>query len=294
MSALLTIALVLLQADPAPTDPPATTQTPPMPILVSSDVTHPPLLREGTFLTRAIGTLDFDDASQSWIFRTEPTEVDVAHQFKRVFGLLPSMALDDMINHVERNGAQSRFEVTARVLLYNGRNFLLPSMSTPLGAPLVDEPDQEEHTDAADGRPSVAPTNSLDQDDGGVAARLEKRLRERIRALPRSSDVLGRDDTHPVRHLHEGMRLQNRRGAIVRDQRSGTFRFVFDAQGTATLDPTMEFLPCLLLAELENRAAESELPPAIHISGEVTSFRGRNYLLPTIWRPARMSRNIVP
>ena len=169
MSALLSIALVLLQAEPAPTVPPVTTPPPPPPpVLVPDDPTRPALLREGTFITRATGTLDFDDATQSWIFRSKASQGNVTGHFPRVFGLLPSIALDDMIDHVEHNGAQSSFEVTARVLLYNGRNFLLPSMATPFTVTVVEEPDQEAPVEDEGDQPVVAPANSLDQDDGGL------------------------------------------------------------------------------------------------------------------------------
>jgi len=290
---------VLLQADPAPTDPPAV--APGAPVLVPDDPTRPPLLPEGAFLTRAEGTLDFDDATQSWIFRSTANSAGSTQSFDRVFGLLPSMALDDMINHVQESGARTSFEVTARVLVYNGRNFLLPSMATRISRPIVEPPvipDPDPGIEQPDqpGQPEQdTPENSLDQEQDGVADRLEDRLRERINALPRSADVLGSSaDGDPSRILHEGMRVQNRRGAIVRDQRSGTFRFVFDARGSSTNDPAMEILPCLMLARLELRVAESDLPPAVYISGEITSFRGRHYLLPTAWRPAPGSRNIVP
>ncbi len=95
-------------------------------------------------------------------------------------------------------------------------------------------------------------------------------------------------------NLFPRTRLQNRRGAIVRDQRSGTWRFVFDATGSGVVDPTMELLPCLTLERLQRLAAVSDLPAAVLLSGEVTSFHGRNYLLPTIWRNAGRTRNIVP
>lgn len=291
------LCVVLIQAAPVVQDPPGS--VPQAPVLRPDDPTRPPLLPEGIFIVRAHGTLDFDEPTQSWIFKAEVNTEKAHQEFSRTFGLLPSMALDDMINHVAQNGAQVRFEVTARVLMYQGRNFLLPSLATPLGAPInsATEKQESEPTVDEDGVPeqdSSAPVNSLNQSDD-AAARLEERLRARINALPRSSDassVTGSEATAKL--LNEGMRLQNRRGAIVRDQRSGTYRFVFDAQGPDALDPTMEFLPCMLLADLEERAAGSELPPAIYISGEVTAFRGRNYLLPTLWRPAAGSRNIVP
>jgi hypothetical protein len=56
----------------------------------------------------------------------------------------------------------------------------------------------------------------------------------------------------------------------------------------------MEILPCLLLEKLQRRSAQSDLPQSILLSGEVTRYRGRSYLLPTRWRPTSPSSNIQP
>ena len=90
----------------------------------------------------------------------------------------------------------------------------------------------------------------------------------------------------------EGDRIQNRRCSILRDQRSGTWRIVFDSEAADQRDPTMEILPCLLLEKLQRRAAQSDLPESILLSGEITRYQGRSYLLPTRWRPTSSSSNI--
>lgn len=298
-----TILLACVQAAPGQTDTTATPDpptaqpgsktapvqgTPHLPGLRPEDASRPPLLREGMFLTRAHGSVDFEDSTGSWVFKAES---DSKTEFRRTFVLLPSMALEDLMRTIETSDVMVDFEVTGRVLIYDGRNFLLPSVATPMDSLKGDEqpPPAPESGDQASG----APTNSLDEGDD-AADRLEARLRERIGVLPRSSDATPRGGPAPAVTMREGTRLQNRRGAIVRDQNTGTWRFVFDAAGTDTVDPTMELLPCLLLERLERQAALSDLPAAVLISGEVTSYYGRNYLLPTIWRVARPSRNITP
>ena len=252
-----------------------------------SGTTRPPLLREGTFLTAAIGTIVHDEALGTWTFRTESED-----RTGRMFGMLPSRALEDMLHAHEADEAGGSFEVTGRILVYDGMNFLLPSIGTPVTRPLPLDTTPEQEAESTESE-SNAPANSLAGGDELVADRLEARLRDRIGVLPRSSDQ-GRAEVDPDLTLGEGTRLQNRRGSIVRDQRTGTWRFVFDARGGGSVDPAMELLPCLLLERLQRAAAVSELPPAVLISGEVTAFNGRNYLLPTIWRPTGSGRNLVP
>ena len=248
---------------------------------------RPVLMREGTYLTRALGTIDHDQAVGAWAFTTVDNSKDDPRQ---TFGLLPSSALEDMLGIVKSRGDGVRFEVTARVLVYDGMNFILPS----IGTPVTDvKKDATQASQPATGEASSAPSNSLDTTDDEVADRLESRLRDRIGSLPISSDRPAAERGAVSTTMQEGTRLQNRRGAIVRDQRSGTWRFVFDAVGRSTLDPAMEILPCLLLDRLQRAAAISDLPTSVLISGEVTRFQGRNYLLPSLWRVAGSSRNIV-
>jgi hypothetical protein len=248
---------------------------------------RPPLLREGSFLTAARGTIGYDESIGAWTFKSVR---DSGNGDDRTFGVLPTQALQDMLRTMQDRDASISFEVTGRILVYDGMNFILPTVGTPITAP---EPvTSPVEPDEADQGTSDAPKNTLDDGGGDVADRLEARLRERIGALPVSSDLgVQSTETAYARTLKEGTRLQNRRGSIVRDQRSGTWRFVFDSHGGPAVDPSMELLPCLLL---ERTAAVSDLPPSVLISGEVTSFHGRNYMLPTIWRSARPGRNLIP
>ena len=248
---------------------------------------RPPLLPEGAFLTAVRGRVGFDDSVGAWTLSTGRDEGDV-----RVFGLLPSRSLGDMLRIIDVAGERTDFEVTGRVLVYDGMNFLLPSFGARLTDPTVPGIPADGALEAVSTDPDATP-NSLAIEDAGVADRLEARLRNRIESLPTSSDT-GDVHVESIGTLGEGTRIQNRRGAIVRDQRTGTWRFVFDARGSGPTDPAMELLPCLLLERLQRAAAASELPPAVLISGELTSFGGRNYLLPTLWRPAASGRNLVP
>ena len=52
-------------------------------------------------------------------------------------------------------------------------------------------------------------------------------------------------------------------------------------------------LPCLHLQKIESLAMRNDLPTRIHASGVVTTFKQRNYLLLSLWRPGLSSRNVV-
>jgi len=293
----LALALSLtIQATPASASPPDPGQEQGAAGVPAGTASVPrvrlPLLREGTYLTSAKGAVVYDGSIGTWAFIID--EGPDAGEPRRII-LLPSRVVEDMLHSV--SGADDRlyFELTGRLLVYDGMNFIIPTFASPLAdvsasggeaAPVEATP-----VEASDPG-SEAPTNTLDSSGDDVARRLEERLQARIGALPRSSDSGTRRSD--VETLTEGTRLQNRRGSIVRDQRSGTWRFVFDAVGSGPVDPTMELLPCLALERLQRAAAISDLPAAVLLSGEVTSFRGRNYLLPTLWRVAGEDRNLIP
>ena len=165
---------------------------------------RPPLLPEGAFLTAVRGRVGFDDSVGAWTLSTGRDEGDV-----RVFGLLPSRSLGDMLRIIDVAGERTDFEVTGRVLVYDGMNFLLPSFGARLTDPTVPGIPADGALEAVSTDPDATP-NSLAIEDAGVADRLEARLRNRIESLPTSSDT---GDVHvkSIGTLGEGTRIQNRR-----------------------------------------------------------------------------------
>ena len=266
------------------------------PILRPDDDSRTPLLREGTFLKQVPGTIHFDSGTGFWRFHNDVAEGSQSTRYGRTFGLLPSSALADAVSRIESAKESPRFEISARVTVYRGMNYLLPTLLTGISDLSLD--DQAEVIPAGEpltsgSEPSKSPRNTLDDADD-TADRLEERLRSRLGSLPVSSETASpeRTSTGTGTMMSEGDRIQNRRCSILRDQRSGTWRILFASEGVDQRDPTMEILPCLLLEKLQRRAAQSDLPESILLSGEITRFQGRNYLLPTRWRPTSSSSNI--
>ena len=266
------------------------------PILRPDDDSRTPLLREGTFLKQVPGTISLDSGTGFWRFHNDVAEGPQSTRYGRTFGLLPSSALADAVSRLESTKEPPRFEISARVTVYRGMNYLLPTLLTAISDLSMD--DQAEVIPAGEplasgSEPMQSPRNTLDDADD-TADRLEERLRSRLGSLPVSSEtaITERNASGTSRTMAEGDRIQNRRCSILRDQRSGTWRILFASEGVDRRDPTMEILPCLLLEKLQRRAAQSDLPESILLSGEITRYQGRNYLLPTRWRPTSSSSNI--
>ncbi len=92
-----------------------------------------PLIPEGGLLVRASGTLARDDFAGVWT-------IELLDRIEGAQGrsliLLPSEPLADMIARhaaaVDGGGAAPPFEVSGRVLVFQGRNFLLPTFAVPI------------------------------------------------------------------------------------------------------------------------------------------------------------------
>lgn len=369
------------------------------------EVAQFPLLREGSYLMRAPSTLRFDPASGTWLIILRD---DLETEADREVTALPSEALEDMITHIRGRTKVQWFEVTALVLTYRKRNFLLPLVAIPLS----DEPPRQPRaarlppgaveraamvagpnrlsplfgagvTPSASGataaagasgpasaagaprvrgprattidptaralslRPGYAPprpamvTNPAVRPPGTVAPKapssaspisattatpsadttapppsvdpeqfaddIERALEERIRIVPRSSDVgpasssssRPRSASDPMDvpamvTLPTSVRIQDRRGVVTRDPISGTWRFVFHGERADVGERGVELLPSTVLERMERFVRQSETPPILLVSGQLTKFEGRNFLLPSSFRSIASGRWIFP
>jgi len=261
-----------------------------------------PLFREGSVISRLVGDLTQDPDEKIWLFRPSTPE---AGGLRREFGLLPSPVLEDMLRTVKVAGAPVEFEVTGRVFIYRGRNFLLPDF-----APRImrfdakpGETPAPAATDAAKPAPNgedrfVPPTGSKgDQDaqEDATVAEIERKLEERVGRAPqaRVSETSTTRASQPQAEapIASGTRMSARLGRLARDPQTGSWRFVPE-QTSGTGDPSIEVLPCLLLERLEDAARESDKPPAVLLTGTIYAFEGRSFVLPTSYRRAREGRGI--
>jgi len=257
-----------------------------------------PLLREGTTLARVLGDLAQDPDEKLWLFRPIDPETG---GLRREFVLLPSPVLEDLVRTVRAAGAPVQFEMTGRIFIYRGRNFLLADFAPTIMRFDTKLGEAPKPTDAAKTTPSgddkfVAPPTSATTDDA-VVTEIERRLEERVGRTPQPHAVdnsATRDASAPnksIAPITNGSRLSQRLGRIARDPQSGGWRFV-PQQTTGSGDASIEVMPCMLLERLEAAARESDASPAILISGTVYAYEGRSYLLPSSFRRAREGRGL--
>jgi hypothetical protein len=79
--------------------------------------------------------------------------------------------------------------------------------------------------------------------------------------------------------IREGTVLQNRVGRIARSADGSQVEFVFDADGQALSEPPVIILPNQWLYTMEQAAATVNRDLRFRITGMVTEYRSRNYVL---------------
>jgi hypothetical protein len=243
-----------------------------------------PLLREGGLLLEIPGQIVRNPELGVHVFRPAP---DRTGGVRRELILLPSRGLEDLArieevrSRLDEDPMAGIFEVSGRVLVYQGRNFLLPESIVPVS--VRSEPP------AGDRVPEPVP-EVVDEDR--IANELEDALERRIGAVPRSIDLVQTSvlESPPIR---SGTRFVDRRGHMSRDPESGVWRFVPAGTGGGQSDGVI-LLPCLEHQRIERTARQRDVSSPLLVSGIVTAFRGRNYLLPSSVKAASEGRGIGP
>ena len=154
---------------------------------------------------------------------------------------LTLMMMEDAINATKRD---ITFHVSGTVTEYKGKNYLMLEQVTRGGRVLQ----------------GPLPPMTTDRKSGGGA----------VKPNAPAVNLLRRGDLP---------RRPRRRGSPAPDGKQ--FEFTFDADGRALRDPPLILLPGQKLAALENAAAAADARDhRYRVSGVVTEYRGRNYLLP--------------
>jgi hypothetical protein len=132
-------------------------------------------------------------------------------------------------------------------------------------------------------RPSTRPTPGAD-----ALGQLLKPTAPSEQALPPIVDKVTTDVTSgagavapaaPMVSLtREGTYITNRVGRMTRTS-DGQYEFTFEADARNMADPPMGLLPNQLLMQMESAITASNRDLKFRVTGLVTEYRGRNYLL---------------
>ena len=160
-----------------------------------------------------------------------------------------------------------------------------PLAAIPLGllaALAAAQPDTAPST-----RPATRPAASVDDAFDNLLPDADRPIPQPLRPIPKPGAAPVYDATGGANAvapgapqsplIREGTLLVDRLGRLVR--RDGWDEFAFQSDGAAMADPPMVLLPNGTLMLLENAAAAAGRDVLFRVTGTVTEFRGRNYLL---------------
>jgi hypothetical protein len=234
-----------------------------------------PLWRDGAMLARRVGKFVKDPQTGSWQFipREDPSLPAVTAPMT----VLPSARLAAVETAAGGKPQSDDFTVTGQVTRYDDQNYLLLQLATPGDAVLAAE------RTAPTSRPADAPPLPASEMLNQMLAQSNS-ARPLMPATAPSIDKTSGDGAvapgaAPMTVLREGSYLVDRTGRLSRGADGQTWEFNFDADGRTMKDPPVIVLPNLKLMSMEQAAKSSSHEPRFRISGMVTEYAGRNYIL---------------
>jgi len=217
------------------------------------------LFPEGSPLVGREGRLTYEDPW--WKFESDETSNEPPIK------LLHNVVLEVMVR-TAGGGQALTFAVSGEMTVFEGENYLLPQVAlrAPEGALRAEAPT---HPTASDAAPE------------DVLQILQKQRPQR-EAMPveslSHSDKGGSGFGSGVAAMPDGAPLANRAGRLVRE--GGWWTFLFESDHPDHPEPPMRLMPNMTLEMMVKAAAAGGNGTVFIVSGEVTLFHGRNYLLP--------------
>jgi hypothetical protein len=275
----------------------------------------PPLLREGAFVSGAKAQL-VKGQSGRWyaIYDADATGVR----------LPPMIVLDNAylgaMERVAGNGVGGdgapRMRVSGRVLVYRDRNFLLPSAPPIVERVVTVDPDAA--MNAASAAASAAASKAAEHANQPAAAKSgagggEPSIEQIVADLDKAVGTTSakRPSTEPATPVTVPTAVESaaaataataeagvstgfltaRRGRVVRGS-DGALMAVVDSGSSGKSEGPMLLLPCQNMAAIETIMDTAAEGTSFTLTGEVFSYRGKRYLLPTMYSVNRASDNI--
>lgn len=277
-----------------------------------------PLIREGTFVSSSRGQA-VKGKTGRWFFVFDP---DAQGRVLPPMVLLPNLNLAAVERSVERNPPGTRMVITGVTTVYQNHNYLLlsappllvraesASMPQPTEAapeaPRADAPKDAAPADAktaaptdavkpaAAGEPSIDDiVAKLDQAAGKVAALAPQRTSNASVSVASAPQEPAASNGGESGLLAPGL-LASRRGRIFRTPDSALVFALDNGTEPAEAAAPLILLPSQNLSALEQISELAGEGATYTMSGEIVTYRGRNYLLPRSYQANRTTDQVMP
>jgi hypothetical protein len=225
-----------------------------------------PLLRDGFVLMGVDGKLVARE--DEWFFELDRDVSDgkavIAAGAK--IEILPSAGLEKMIADIADNPGRSYRLYNAIVTLCHNKNYLFCDYFLPVV-----------ETDTVAGQTPAGPNEPV----------VEVKINEPNDVVKIPQEIIDRLKTRRIirpEKMKQGFELKQdsiltERTGFIKQQPDGQWVFQFDALGRNTSNVSLELLPCQALEVAQYKKAVAASRARFKVSGVVTKYRGRYYML---------------
>lgn len=302
----VTVPRIIVTPSNTPTLEPVRPNVPPPASQDLSLTNNPPLLREGAFVSGAKAQL-VKGKSGRWYAIFDP---DSSGRAIPPMVVMENSNLAAMERVAAREAAGTRVRMSGRVTVYRDRNFILPTAPPLLERVAAVDPDaaataaSQQASAAAANTPTdkQPPKGSTEPSIEQIIADLDKAVGTRKTAasnststsqMPSSGVTTVQEPTEPG--ITAGY-LAARRARIIRAG-DGSLNAVVDSGSSGRSESPMTLLPCQNLTAIEgvldtNPAGAEAM--SFTLTGDVFIYKGRRYLLPSMYTVVRGSDIVMP
>ncbi len=251
------------------------------------------LLKEGFMVSGRVAQLVRHPEDQRWFAVFEPEEqapqTTAPDPLAVPIEVLPGKWLTAM-NRVTENqiDLSIKFRIWGEITTFNRRNFILPTYvatvslfgqgdneTNPVPAPAGQDsaPDKlpEKFRQALLRIKPVSPLELLGPSDSELREQDTEADRQRRERL-----TLG---SKPDEGWLEGEMVVDRVGRVLYDNVESCWLFTFDADNQSMAEPPVLLHPCQLLEVMASAEMRMSYAPRFRISGQITKYKGQNYML---------------
>ena len=259
---------------------------------LNAQLSRQALLRDGIVLRGAVGKFIEPDSNDTCFFELSAPINDngLIIETGTKIELLPSSALETMIEDVKTHASAMYQLWNAKVTKYKGKNYIFPSFFIRFNPPSETEPSKETKTGKTPPT-DIAEPNTVFIDANDSLA-LPPEVLERLNAARAEMNKTGRrtvdsnivtidtvlNELYRKRQLNHDTVLLDK-PAILTGQGTGELEFTMDSIGRNIDHNSLRLLPCEVLEQTEQKQSASPEPLRFKISGIVTKYKGNNYLL---------------
>lgn len=244
------------------------------PALTGQGVQEPKnrLLPEGLELRQVEGVARMNETTKAWRFSPHKilSSRNLTIHPNVELTILPSRALDKILSYA---GTEKKVEVRidAVITQYQNANFLFVFDAAPLQtaaeAPSPSDNSQPSQTEWKNILRSAADPNESSVIPPDILRRMKPTQKTDFNRMARTASTVAGEDTM----------LVNRTGRFTRPGPAG--EFILDGFGRNISGQSFVLLPCKTLEQIEQQHKQTLQRPRYRVSGVLTTFRGRTFLL---------------